>query len=87
MIPLTYLAQVRQIFPLQPLRRGAQILFHVFTTRPFLPTKPRAKHGMSRKEIVIIGTVPDVGWEEQNRSTEEWLTVVECWQIITRFTL
>jgi len=76
MLPLTYLAQVRQL----PFKSDKPLAHHVFITRPFLPMKHSKKRGTSHRGIVIIGIVPDVGWAGRSRSMGAWSTVVVCWQ-------
>lgn len=72
---LTYSAQVRQ----QPFKSEYRLLLRVFTMHPFLLTQPSKKHGISRRGIVITGTVRVAVWEGQSKSMGVWLKVVGLW--------
>jgi hypothetical protein len=81
MQPLTYLAQVRQL----PSKSGRLYRHLVPITLPFSRTKRSKRVGMSHREIVTIGIVPDAVWVEQSKSTGAWSTVVVLSPYISRY--
>jgi len=76
---LTYLAQVRQL----PCRNVWLHSLPAFTTRHILHIKMKQNAGISRKGIVIIGTVRVVGLVERSGNTGAWWKVVGYWQVNT----
>jgi len=73
---LTYLAQVRQLL----FKNVKQCRIVVRIMPRILLIQHSKKYGMSRKEIVIIGTVQDADLAGQSKNTVEWYKVVGSWR-------
>lgn len=81
MLPLTYLAQVRQISLntqfLQVLNARLKRI-HASITRRFLPIELRGNCGRYVRAIVTIGTVRAADLAGQNRNMVAWLRGAKC---------
>lgn len=73
---LTYLAQVRQLH----FRNAWLVIAFVPTMRHFLHIKPSKKHGIFRKETVIIGIARVVDLVGQKQNMVVWSRVAGNWQ-------